>query len=74
LIVNVKSEKDKGKLKFSTGDQNVEIEVAEGDWTEISAGKIKVNKGENSIKMMVTEGILKIDWFELTFPPKTSAI
>ncbi|MDP3012589.1 MAG: hypothetical protein Q8N27_07720, partial [Candidatus Hydromicrobium sp.] len=65
LIVNVKSEKGKGKLKFSMGDQNVEIEVAEGDWTEISEGKIKVNKGENSIKMIVTEGILKIDWFEL---------
>ena len=65
LVVNVKSEKGKGKLKFSAGDQNVEIEVLEGDWTEIYAGKIKVNKGKNSIKMTVTEGILKIDWFEL---------
>jgi hypothetical protein len=65
LIVNVKSKKGKGKLKFSAGGQNVEIEVTEGDWTEISAGKIKVNRGENSIKMKVTEGILKIDWFEL---------
>ena len=65
LIVNVKCEKGKGKLNFSMGDQNIEIEVAGGDWTEISAGKLKVNKGENSIKMMVTEGTLKINWFEL---------
>lgn len=65
LMVKVKSEKGNGKLKFSVGDQNVGIDVEEGDWIETSAGKIKVNKGKNNIKMMVTEGILKIDWFEL---------